>query len=129
MEEGLDWDRWLGPAPIRGYSSVLSPRGVHQHFPAWRNYREYSGGMMTDWGAHHFDIAQWGLGMDGNGPIAIEATGTPPATDPNSYNCHPTFKVAYTYANGAKLICSDRQLEGAPDPKGTKTAGRNSLDA
>jgi predicted dehydrogenase len=61
LEEGLDWDRWLGPAPKRPYNSVLSPRGVHGHFPNWRNYQEYSGGMMTDWGAHHFDIAQWGL--------------------------------------------------------------------
>ena len=70
-EPGLDWDRWLGPAPERAYNSVLSPRGVHKHFPAWRNYREYSGGMMTDWGAHHFDIAQWGLGMDDSGPVEI----------------------------------------------------------
>ncbi len=69
LEEGLDWDRWLGPAPKRPYNSVLSPRGVHGHFPDWRNYREYSGGMMTDWGAHHFDIAQWGLGMDESGPV------------------------------------------------------------
>src|SRR5581483_9214936 len=53
LEKGLDWDRWLGPAPRRGYSAVLSPRGVHKHFPDWRQYREYSGGMMTDWGAHH----------------------------------------------------------------------------
>lgn len=43
MEEGLDWDRWLGPAPKRPYNSVLAPRGVHNHFPNWRNYREYSG--------------------------------------------------------------------------------------
>ena len=71
MEPGLDWDMWLGPAPLRGYNSILSPRGVHQHFPDWRNYREYSGGMMTDWGAHHFDIAQWGLGMDESGPVEI----------------------------------------------------------
>ena len=70
-EPGLDWDRWLGPAPKRPYNSVLSPRGVHNHFPDWRNYREYSGGMMTDWGAHHFDIAQWGLGMDESGPVEI----------------------------------------------------------
>jgi predicted dehydrogenase len=68
-EPGLDWDRWLGPAPIRPYNSVLSPRGVHDHFPNWRNYREYGGGMVTDWGAHHFDIAQWGLGFDESGPI------------------------------------------------------------
>jgi hypothetical protein len=67
-EPGLDWDMWLGPAPKRGYHSELSPRGVHKHFPNWRNYREYGGGMITDWGAHHFDIAQWGMGMDNSGP-------------------------------------------------------------
>jgi predicted dehydrogenase len=70
-EPGLDWDMWLGPAPKRGYNSELSPRGVHKHFPNWRNYREYGGGGVTDWGAHHFDIAQWGLGMDESGPGEI----------------------------------------------------------
>jgi predicted dehydrogenase len=70
LEPGLDWDRWLGPAPMREYSSVLSPRGIHNHFPSWRNFCEYGGGM-TDWGAHHFDIAQWGLGMDQSGPDDI----------------------------------------------------------
>jgi len=79
MEPGLDWDTWLGPAPKRPYSSVLAPRGVHNHYPAWRNYREYSGGMMTDWGAHHFDITQWGLGMDEAGPSTII-----PPDDPKS---------------------------------------------
>ena len=69
MEPGLDWDLWCGPGPLRGYSSVLSPRGIHNHFPAWRNYMEYGGGMITDWGAHHIDIAQWGLGTDASGPI------------------------------------------------------------
>ena len=69
MEPGLDWDLWCGPGPLRGYSSVLSPRGIHNHFPAWRNYMEYGGGMVTDWGAHHIDIAQWGLGTDDSGPI------------------------------------------------------------
>ena len=69
MEPGLNWDLWCGPGPLRPYSSVLSPRGVHNHFPNWRNYMEYGGGMVTDWGAHHIDIAQWGLGMDGSGPI------------------------------------------------------------
>lgn len=89
MEPGLDWDFWLGPAPLRPYNSVLSPRGVHQHFPDWRSYREYSGGGMTDWGAHHFDIAQWGLGMDHSGPVEI----LPPDGKDQK---HLTFK----YANG-----------------------------
>jgi hypothetical protein len=69
-EPGLDWERWLGPAPMRPYNSILSPRGVHGHYPNWRLYREYAGGMVTDWGAHHFDIVQWALDMDGSGPIS-----------------------------------------------------------
>ncbi|MEY2407360.1 MAG: hypothetical protein QOF48_30 [Verrucomicrobiota bacterium] len=97
MEPGLNWDFWLGPAPERGYSSVLSPRGVHKHFPDWRNYREYGGGMVTDWGAHHFDIAQWGLGMDATGPVEIF-----PADKP-----HATHGVHFTYANGVEVMHKD----------------------
>jgi predicted dehydrogenase len=70
-EPGLDWDLWLGPAPMRGYHEILSPRGVHNHFPKWREYLEYGGGYVTDWGAHHLDIAQWGLGMDASGPVEV----------------------------------------------------------
>jgi predicted dehydrogenase len=94
MEPGLQWDLWLGPAPVRPYNSVLSPRGVHKHFPNWRNYREYSGGMMTDWGAHHFDIAQWGLGMDHSGPVEII-----PPEDPKAEK-----GLRYRYANGVEVI-------------------------
>ena len=75
LEPGLDWDTWLGPAPERPYNAILSPRGVHTHFPAWRAYREYGGGGVTDWGAHHLDITHWGLGADASGPLEI----TPPA--------------------------------------------------
>lgn len=72
-EPGLDWDLWLGPAPERPYHSVLAPRGLHDHFPMWRLYREYGGGFVTDWGAHHVDIAQWALGRDESGPVAVIA--------------------------------------------------------
>jgi predicted dehydrogenase len=70
-EPGLDWNLWVGPAPMRPYNSTLSPRGVHHHYPNWRAYREFGGGMVTDWGAHHLDIAQWGLGMDASGPVEV----------------------------------------------------------
>ena len=79
---GLDWDMWLGPAPWRPFHETL----IHGGF---RNYRDYSGGGMTDWGAHHFDIAQWGLGMDGSGPVEI----TPP-------NGADVQALTYRYANG-----------------------------
>jgi len=79
MEPGLDWNMWLGAAPGRPYNSILSPRGMHDHFPHWRKYREFGGGMVTDWGAHHLDIAQWGLGMDASGPVQTLAPATPEA--------------------------------------------------
>jgi predicted dehydrogenase len=93
MEPGLNWDMWLGPAPMRPYNSVLSPRGVHTHFPNWRNYWEYGGGMVTDWGAHHFDIAQWGLGVDDSGPVEI----TPPS------DAKATHGAKIRYADGTTI--------------------------
>jgi predicted dehydrogenase len=73
--EGIDWDRWLGQAPQRDYNDVLcrkeSDPGKYPFNPGWRDYREFSGGMVTDWGAHHFDITQWALDMDHSGPVEI----------------------------------------------------------
>ena len=92
-EPGLNWDMWCGPGPLRGYSSVLSPRGNHNHFPDWRNYKEYGGGMVCDWGAHHIDIAQWGLGMDGSGPVEV----VPPSDEKARRGCQ------LVYANGIRL--------------------------
>ncbi len=86
---GLDWNFWLGPAPYRGYNKEICPPGLYDFYPNWRNYKDYSGGMMTDWGAHHFDIAQWGLGMDSTGPVEI----IPP--DGKEYKT-----LTYKYANG-----------------------------
>ncbi len=69
IEPGLDWDRWLGPAPLRPYNSLLCPRGIIKHYPQWRHYNEYAGGGLADMGAHHFDIVQWALGADASGPV------------------------------------------------------------
>jgi predicted dehydrogenase len=79
LEPGLDWNLWLGPAPVRPYNSVVSPRGIPKRLAQWRKYREYGGGGVTDWGAHQLDIAQWGLGMDGSGPVAAVLPTTPDA--------------------------------------------------
>ena len=94
-EPGLNWDLWLGPAPTRPYNSVLSPRGVHKNYPNWRHYREYGGGAVTDFGAHHFDIAQWGLGMDESGPCEIN----PPADWRTAQN-----GVRMRYESGIELV-------------------------
>jgi predicted dehydrogenase len=97
MEFGLDWDTWLGPAQKVGYNSVLCPRGLHDHFPNWRTYREFGGGMVTDWGAHHLDIAQWGLGMDASGPVEVR----PPAT------ADAKRGATLVYANGVTVTHED----------------------
>ncbi|MFW6164135.1 MAG: Gfo/Idh/MocA family protein [Planctomycetota bacterium] len=85
----IDWDMWLGPAPQRAFSDRI-------HSRRWRAYRDYSGGGMTDWGAHHFDIAQWGLGMDASGPVAVH----PPDGTQHKH-------LTYQYANGVTMIRGD----------------------
>ena len=65
----VDWEAWVGPAPFHPFNAVLSPPVEEDVFPNWRKYKEYGGGALSDWGAHMFDIAQWGLGMDHTGPV------------------------------------------------------------
>jgi predicted dehydrogenase len=98
--QGLDWDFWLGPTPHIDYV----PEKCFYNF---RWFYEYSGGKMTDWGAHHLDIAQWALNMDSSGPIEVEGTGEGVDPRPLCYNCHPRFTATYRYANGTTLRATD----------------------
>ncbi len=82
VPKGLDWDMWLGPAPVGPYHSSIHP-------VRWRAYFDYSGGSFTDIGAHHFDIAQWGIGMETWGPTEVH----PP--DGKEYK-----QITFKYANG-----------------------------
>ncbi|WP_425616315.1 Gfo/Idh/MocA family protein [Anatilimnocola sp. NA78] len=91
----LDYDTWLGPAPARPYNKLR----VHYNF---RFFWDYSGGQMTNFGAHHIDIAQWGLGMDNSGPVEFEGTAT---FHPKKWHeVSETCKVNCTYANGVKMV-------------------------
>ena len=92
----LDWNFWLGPAPYADYT----PNRCHYQF---RWFSDYSGGKMTDWGAHHNDIAQWGLGMDDSGPVKVHGTGTFHEHGP--HDVPGEFDVTYIYDNGVVLEC------------------------
>ena len=99
----LNYDLWLGPAPQRPYNV----NRVHYMF---RFFWDYSGGQMTNFGAHHIDIAQWALGADDSGPIAAEGTATYPA-DKRLCEVTQTCRVTLTYANGAQVVVGQEQKD------------------
>ncbi|HUV66602.1 MAG TPA: Gfo/Idh/MocA family oxidoreductase [Sedimentisphaerales bacterium] len=101
----LDWNTWLGPAPWRPYTSKIAPGG-------WMAYRDYSGGEMTNWGAHMFDVAQWAMGMDESGPVEI----IPP--DGKDYKV-----LTYKYANGT-MMTRDKIGKEVPGVLFTGTEGK-----
>lgn len=94
--DGLDFNTWLGPAPFHDYS----PNRCHSSF---RNLLDHAGGRITDWGAHHNDIAQWALGMDESGPVRIEGKGSFNKASP--FDAPNFIEVHYHYANGVELVC------------------------
>lgn len=112
VPEGLDWDMWLGPAlrvPYRalpqmrqGYGGGV-PLYTNCHY-AWRNWYEYSGGQMNDWGAHHVDIATWALGASDSGPNKI----TPVSYSlPVEYqDGHPTVSDQYNSPTKFEILAN-----------------------
>lgn len=70
---GLNWTKWLGPNEFSNFNAELAPPISKDVFPNWRLYKEFGGGMVTDWGAHMFDIAQWAMDMDNSGPVKVYA--------------------------------------------------------
>ncbi len=98
IPDGFDYDMWLGPAPWAPYTELRC------HW-TYRWLHDYSGGKITDLGAHDNDIAQWGNGTEYTGPIEIEAQAEYPKD--GLWNTATKYRVEYTYANGVKLICSD----------------------
>lgn len=101
----FDWDMWLGPAPMVDYTH-------HRTHGSFRWWLDYSGGMLTDWGAHHCDIAQWGLGTDRSGPISVQAYGRGPKIGVNCYDTIPEFDVTLIYENGVHLRVTNEGPNG-----------------
>ena len=106
----LDYDQWVGPAPMAYYTE----QRVHpQHDygrPGWLRNEAFTLGMITGWGSHHFDIAHWGLDLDLSGPDALEGWATFPSN--RIWNVHNTYEVQLTYPGGIKMTVSDRLPNG-----------------
>ena len=97
IPEGFNYDMWLGPAPEAPYS----PGRCHWNF---RWISDYSGGMLTDWGAHYIDTAQWANDSDTSGPVSVEGKGEFLSGD--IYNTANTFDLIYQYQNGVSMQIS-----------------------
>ncbi len=122
IPEGFDYEMWLGPAPWQPYH----PARCHYQF---RFILDYSGGQVTNWGAHHFDIAQWGIGADGSGPVEAQGAGEF-APEHALFTTATKVHFECQYANGVRLICetgeSGCRFEGS---RGAIDVSRGSLRA
>lgn len=128
VPQGLDWDLWLGPAPKVDYRALPEIRkgyggGVplysNCHY-AFRNWHEYSGGILTDWGAHHVDIACWALGATETGPtkitplefeLPVEYKDGHPRVD-NQYNAATSFRIKVDMPDNVELIITSEGDNG-----------------
>lgn len=111
---GLNWDYWLGQAPKVDYV----PQRCHTNFRFWY---DYSGGTMTDWGAHHIDIAFWALGM----PDSVIVEGKPLAEPiPGGYTAISEYDIQFTYPDGVLLNVrttkDDTIFGGVANPDGQR---------
>jgi predicted dehydrogenase len=128
VPEGLDWEFWLGPAPIVDYRALPELRegyggGVplfsNCHY-SFRNWHEYSGGKLTDWGAHHVDIACWALGATDTGPSKVTPLdfslpveykdGNPLVHD--QYNAATSFNIRVDMPNAVEMIITSESDNG-----------------
>ncbi len=101
----FDYDTWLGPAPQQAYmEDRVHPQSGYGR-PGWITTEDFGLGMITNWGAHHVDIAHWGMGMELGGPTTIEARATFMQDD--VWTVHHTYHVEMLYPNGVQVIMDD----------------------
>jgi predicted dehydrogenase len=113
VPEGFDYDMWLGPAPYEAYT----PRRCHSSF---RWLYDYSGGQLTDLGAHFNDLAQWANGSQYTGPVEYEGWAEFPKD--GLFNTPVRFEVVATYADSVRMIYHD-ETEPGRGPRGNKFVG------
>jgi predicted dehydrogenase len=99
----LDYDTWLGPAAVVPYTEKrVHDVGQVDRRPNWMRISTYAQGMIANWGAHYFDVAQWANNSEHSGPVEVEGRGEFPVS---LWNTMINFKVQYRYANGVEMTC------------------------
>jgi predicted dehydrogenase len=116
IPENLNYDRWLGSTPYVYYTldRVHSQTDINSR-PGWLRCEQFGAGMITGWGAHHLDIAHWGMGTEYTGPIELEGTAEFPTS--GLWTVHGDFKVTAKYANGVTMHI------GGDNPNGVRFEG------
>jgi myo-inositol 2-dehydrogenase/D-chiro-inositol 1-dehydrogenase len=115
VPKNLDYDFWLGPTPEAPFSEDrVHPQRSYAR-PGWLQIEQYCRGMITGWGSHMNDIAQWGNGTEDTGPIEIEASAEFP--DRGLFDVHTTYRSEAVYANGVRLF------QETGDPAGVRFEG------
>ncbi len=107
VPEGLNWDFHVGQAPMKPYNG----QNCHGNFRWWY---DYSGGQMTDWGAHHNDIAQWANGTERSGPVEIDGKSLKEMI-PGGYDTASKYRVECKYANGVTMTIVDESTRTERD--------------
>jgi predicted dehydrogenase len=118
VPENLDWDFWQGQAPLADYL----PERCHKKF---RNWYDYSGGTMTDWGAHHMDIGYWAVGLPAPTQVESRMLATP---IPGGYTTPSEYEVKFTYPNGVifnvRTTADDNPFGAVINPQGQRNGIR-----
>jgi len=103
---GINYDMWLGPAPVTPYSSTKVGPIPKVGLKGWYFISDYSkAGWIAGYGVHDLDIAQWAIGMEKSGPVSIEGKGIYPKD--GIFDTVLTYDLTYEYANGVKVIMTD----------------------
>lgn len=111
VPSNLNFEKWLGATPYVPYTEKLVHPQKDYSRPGWLRCEQFGAGMITGWGSHHFDIANWGMGTENTGPIEISGTADWP-DEKALWDVHGNFKTETLFANGVKVLASNEYPNG-----------------
>jgi myo-inositol 2-dehydrogenase/D-chiro-inositol 1-dehydrogenase len=111
VPQNFNFDKWLGPAPQQDYMEMrCHPQNSFTGRPGWITTEDFGLGMITNWGAHHLDIAQWAMGQQLGGPLSVDAKATFMTDD--IWTVHHTYHVEMLFPNEVQVILDDKFENG-----------------